>query len=143
MNEATADVAGDLLTTPGLDKAFAPACMELILTFFYQQKTMRRTLFKPLRRLPWMCSSCRASLSISTKFNAGPASKARKPHRWLPDAPARTRFAPSPTGNLHLGSIRTALFNYLLAKRTGGHFLLRIEDTDKVGLAIEPLMSWG
>jgi len=47
--------------------------------------------------------------------------------------PARTRFAPSPTGFLHLGSLRTALFNYLLAKRTGGQFLLRIEDTDKVG----------
>ncbi|OAL24217.1 hypothetical protein AYO22_05877 [Fonsecaea multimorphosa] len=40
------------------------------------------------------------------------------------------RFAPSPTGNLHLGSIRTALFNYLLARATKGQFLLRIEDTD-------------
>lgn len=49
----------------------------------------------------------------------------------LPTEPARTRFAPSPTGNLHLGSIRTALFNYLLAKRTKGQFLLRIEDTDQ------------
>ncbi|KAF2127025.1 glutamyl-tRNA synthetase-like protein [Dothidotthia symphoricarpi CBS 119687] len=48
----------------------------------------------------------------------------------LPSTPARTRFAPSPTGYLHLGSLRTALFNYLLAKRTGGQFLLRIEDTD-------------
>jgi glutamyl-tRNA synthetase len=46
--------------------------------------------------------------------------------------PARTRFAPSPTGNLHLGSLRTALFNYLVAKATGGEFLLRIEDTDQV-----------
>ncbi|KAF7716183.1 Glutamate--tRNA ligase, mitochondrial [Penicillium ucsense] len=44
---------------------------------------------------------------------------------------SRTRFAPSPTGYLHLGSLRTALFNYLLAKRTGGQFLLRIEDTDQ------------
>ncbi|KAF2748833.1 glutamyl-tRNA synthetase-like protein [Sporormia fimetaria CBS 119925] len=49
----------------------------------------------------------------------------------LPSTPARTRFAPSPTGYLHLGSLRTALFNYLLAKRTGGQFLLRIEDTDQ------------
>lgn len=48
----------------------------------------------------------------------------------LPLSPARTRFAPSPTGNLHLGSVRTALFNYLLAKATKGQFLLRIEDTD-------------
>lgn len=52
----------------------------------------------------------------------------------LPSGPARTRFAPSPTGYLHLGSLRTALFNYLLAKRTGGQFLLRIEDTDQVRL---------
>ncbi len=43
-----------------------------------------------------------------------------------------TRFAPSPTGNLHIGSARTALFNWLFAKKTKGKFLLRIEDTDKV-----------
>lgn len=42
-----------------------------------------------------------------------------------------TRFAPSPTGNFHIGSARTALFNWLFAKRHGGKFLLRIEDTDK------------
>ncbi len=46
------------------------------------------------------------------------------------DAPAVTRFAPSPTGDVHLGSARTALFNLLLARRSGGRFLLRIEDTD-------------
>jgi glutamyl/glutaminyl-tRNA synthetase len=46
--------------------------------------------------------------------------------------PVRVRFAPSPTGYLHLGGLRTALFNYLLARKTGGKFLLRIEDTDKV-----------
>ncbi|MCA9566000.1 MAG: glutamate--tRNA ligase, partial [Myxococcales bacterium] len=43
----------------------------------------------------------------------------------------RLRFAPSPTGSLHMGSIRTALFNYLYAKHHDGQFLLRIEDTDK------------
>ena len=43
-----------------------------------------------------------------------------------------TRFAPSPTGNLHIGSARTALFNWLFAKNTNGKFLLRVEDTDKV-----------
>ena len=42
-----------------------------------------------------------------------------------------TRFAPSPTGYLHIGSARTALFNYLFAKKNSGKFLLRIEDTDK------------
>lgn len=48
-----------------------------------------------------------------------------------PDGPARTRFAPSPTGFVHLGSLRTALYNYLLARHTGGQFLLRLEDTDR------------
>lgn len=46
-------------------------------------------------------------------------------------SPPRLRFAPSPTGDLHVGGARTALFNYLLARKTGGAFLLRIEDTDK------------
>ena len=41
-----------------------------------------------------------------------------------------TRFAPSPTGMLHIGGARTALFNLLLARHYGGKFLLRIEDTD-------------
>ncbi|KAI1454966.1 hypothetical protein F4805DRAFT_295037 [Annulohypoxylon moriforme] len=49
----------------------------------------------------------------------------------LPTIPARTRFAPSPTGYLHIGSLRTALYNYLFAKATGGQFILRIEDTDQ------------
>jgi hypothetical protein len=49
----------------------------------------------------------------------------------LPQDPCRTRFAPSPTGYLHLGSLRTALYNYLLAKATNGQFILRIEDTDQ------------
>ncbi len=44
--------------------------------------------------------------------------------------PQTTRFAPSPTGELHLGNARTALFNYLLARHQAGRFLLRIEDTD-------------
>ncbi|KAK7203721.1 tRNA synthetases class I, catalytic domain-containing protein [Myxozyma melibiosi] len=48
-----------------------------------------------------------------------------------PTTPARTRFAPSPTGFVHLGSLRTALYNFLLARATGGQFLLRIEDTDQ------------
>src|SRR5664280_2827216 len=42
----------------------------------------------------------------------------------------KTRFAPSPTGYLHVGGARTALFNFLLARKAGGKFLLRIEDTD-------------
>lgn len=45
--------------------------------------------------------------------------------------PVRTRFAPSPTGFLHVGNVRSALFPYLLAKQAGGQFILRIEDTDQ------------
>ena len=43
----------------------------------------------------------------------------------------RVRFAPSPTGYLHIGGARTALFNWLFARRHGGQFLIRIEDTDQ------------
>ena len=46
-------------------------------------------------------------------------------------SPVRVRFAPSPTGFFHIGSARTALFNWLYARHTGGVFILRIEDTDK------------
>ena len=45
--------------------------------------------------------------------------------------PARVRFAPSPTGRFHIGSARTALYDYLLARQSGGQFILRIEDTDR------------
>ncbi|BAT96928.1 Glutamate--tRNA ligase [Vigna angularis] len=48
----------------------------------------------------------------------------------LSEQPVRVRFAPSPTGNLHVGGARTALFNYLFARSKGGKFVLRIEDTD-------------
>ena len=51
--------------------------------------------------------------------------------------PVRVRFAPSPTGYLHIGGARTALFNFLYARRTGGQFLLRIEDTDLVRSSAE------
>src|SRR6202161_2014822 len=44
--------------------------------------------------------------------------------------PAVTRFAPSPTGSLHLGNARTAFFSHLWARKSGGRFILRIEDTD-------------
>jgi glutamyl-tRNA synthetase len=112
------------------------------------------------RLVPWICSRCQkraqrfthgnfitpgakrsahsipkddpcAKLSDEIKRLAGrKALRIREPR--LPDGPARTRFAPSPTGYLHIGGLRTALFSYLLAKRTGGQFLLRIEDTDQV-----------
>jgi glutamyl-tRNA synthetase len=43
----------------------------------------------------------------------------------------RTRFAPSPTGFMHVGSVRTALFAFLVARQNNGSFILRLEDTDK------------
>src|SRR5580658_3229025 len=46
-------------------------------------------------------------------------------------AQVRTRFAPSPTGFLHVGGVRTALFAWLVARQAGGQFILRIEDTDQ------------
>ncbi|MDB5123715.1 MAG: glutamate--tRNA ligase [Mucilaginibacter sp.] len=49
----------------------------------------------------------------------------------MPDKKVRVRFAPSPTGGLHLGGVRTVLFNYLFAKKHHGDFVLRIEDTDQ------------
>ena len=56
----------------------------------------------------------------------------------------RTRFAPSPTGYLHIGGVRTALFNWLLAKQNGGQFILRIDDTDakrNVSEALQPILN--
>ncbi len=59
-----------------------------------------------------------------------------------------TRFAPSPTGYLHIGGLRTALYSYLWAKKNSGKFLLRIEDTDlkrnskEAALAIEKAFEW-
>ena len=56
----------------------------------------------------------------------------------------RTRFAPSPTGYLHIGGVRTALFCYLFAKKHGGQFILRIDDTDQqrnVDEALQPILD--
>src|SRR5947207_9915859 len=56
----------------------------------------------------------------------------------------RTRFAPSPTGFLHIGGVRTALFNWLFARQHGGQFLLRIDDTDagrNVEEALQPILE--
>ncbi|EGE04210.1 glutamyl-tRNA synthetase [Trichophyton equinum CBS 127.97] len=78
-----------------------------------------------IARTSWVCRSCQSHFSTTASLSH------KRTRNTLPDTPARTRFAPSPTGYLHLGSLRTALFNYLLAKRTGGQFLLRIEDTDQ------------
>ena len=49
----------------------------------------------------------------------------------MPNNNIRTRFAPSPTGYMHVGNLRTALYTYLMAKHDDGTFILRIEDTDQ------------
>ena len=65
-----------------------------------------------------------------------------------PSSNVRVRFAPSPTGYLHLGGLRTALYNFLFAKSRGGQFILRIEDTDQSRLVsgaasqLEEILSW-
>lgn len=58
--------------------------------------------------------------------------------------PIRTRFAPSPTGYLHIGGVRTALYNWLFAKGQGGKFILRVDDTDQernVSEALQPILN--
>lgn len=72
---------------------------------------MRQRLAKPAVRCLWQRTFCDSSS--------------------LPDG-VRVRFAPSPTGDLHIGGLRTALYNWLFARQTNGTFILRIEDTDKV-----------
>ncbi|KAI7719888.1 hypothetical protein KC353_g2620 [Hortaea werneckii] len=82
-----------------------------------------------LKTLPLQRSNRAANIKAFASSSRSHAAPSRKP--ILPDGPARTRFAPSPTGHLHIGGLRTALFSYLLARRTAGQFLLRIEDTDQ------------
>jgi len=55
----------------------------------------------------------------------------------MPADPPRVRFAPSPTGYLHIGGARTALFNWLWARQRKGSFILRIEDTDVARSTVE------
>jgi glutamyl-tRNA synthetase len=78
---------------------------------------------------PRICWRCRVSIARASRRNLSSGRKST--NKSLPEKPCRTRFAPSPTGSLHLGSLRTALYNYLLARATNGQFLLRLEDTDR------------
>ena len=55
----------------------------------------------------------------------------------MPDLKPRVRFAPSPTGSLHMGVARTALFNWLFARGQGGTYILRVEDTDRERSTLE------
>src|SRR5205823_5403640 len=83
----------------------------------------------------------RAYLAI-TNVTDGPAFSAEYDGRMAGiDEAVRVRYAPSPTGALHLGGARTALFNYLFARQKRGQFLLRIEDTDRARLKPESQAS--
>ncbi|KAG7869161.1 hypothetical protein KL918_000706 [Ogataea parapolymorpha] len=84
-----------------------------------------RTLHTP------MCLLSTSKPQLRTKFTLRKKNAQKQELTTDLKTPARTRFAPSPTGFLHLGSLRTALYNYLLARATAGQFLLRLEDTDQ------------
>src|SRR3954454_22133712 len=77
-------------------------------------------LCRPPALETWAPNSTARSLSRATRLDSGPVAP-----------PVRTRFAPSPTGLLHVGGVRTALFSWLYARHNGGRFVLRIEDTDE------------
>ena len=88
-----------------------------------------RTNVRPPRPLD---AGIAGAISDSKRVRAGkllePCLKENMPNT---SSPAHVRFAPSPTGFLHLGGLRTALFDWLYARHTGGKFILRIEDTDQ------------
>jgi glutamyl-tRNA synthetase len=69
-------------------------------------------------------------IHLGRALSAARGARARASSADTGTGPVRVRFAPSPTGNLHVGGARTALFNYLFARSRGGRFVLRVEDTD-------------
>ncbi|KAJ4980319.1 hypothetical protein NE237_031156 [Protea cynaroides] len=81
---------------------------------FFSQQSICKLCFSPLRRNFSICASADPDGGLPKRV----------------EGEVRVRFAPSPTGNLHVGGARTALFNYLFARSKGGKFVLRIEDTD-------------
>jgi hypothetical protein len=107
----------------GRDGAMRKKSWRWLLTYHSRSAMPKSTITNRL-----LCFRCRLHLVQAFRRNHSTVSHAARSH--VPTTPVRTRFAPSPTGFLHLGSLRTALFNYLIAKRTGGQFVLRIEDTD-------------
>lgn len=99
---------------PALSSSFHPP--------IFRQSSPSLSLLRYRRRN--ILSLTRRSFSITA------SSEAPLNHPTRVDGQVRVRFAPSPTGNLHVGGARTALFNYLFARSKGGKFVLRIEDTD-------------
>src|SRR5258708_40356971 len=64
-------------------------------------------------------------------FTTSPPSRPRRSNGSSHSVTVRTRYAPSPTGALHIGNVRSGLFAYLFARHNGGEFILRIDDTDQ------------
>ena len=103
------------------------------LSFAYKYATLSsRTMFMLIGRLGFLSSLACVRRARSWRKPIHTASRFGN-SRSKAIMPVRVRFAPSPTGSLHLGGLRTALYNYLTAKKLGGTFTLRIEDTDRVG----------
>src|ERR1039458_8998202 len=75
-------------------------------------------------------SCARRSARRPTAAPPEPSPSSKTSNQRVPGDAPRVRFAPSPTGYFHVGSARTALFNWLVARQSGGTFVLRIEDTD-------------
>src|SRR3989338_9453028 len=109
---------------------------------------MARSLFPPVAGCGILCTSdtgcrlsnglpandlrkgrCRRRTSQIIKFC--PTCQRKVIIRLMNHTEVKVRFAPSPTGLLHVGGLRTALFNFLFARKNGGKFILRIEDTDR------------
>src|SRR6185436_14848156 len=78
----------------------------------------------------WIASDS-VSMPRSTALAKPPAMETCAPISNVSSAPLKVRFAPSPTGALHIGGARTALYNWLMARHAGGTLVLRIEDTDR------------
>ncbi|XP_070538154.1 nondiscriminating glutamyl-tRNA synthetase EARS2, mitochondrial-like [Ptychodera flava] len=95
------------------------------------------TRFKFNADMKLSCTGCERLLRLLKlrEVSYRPSSTMVKPRE------VRVRFAPSPTGQIHLGGLRTALYNYVFAKSQGGKFLLRIEDTDQSRLVIGALQN--
>ena len=75
--------------------------------------------------------NCRCFIGKITENDVKPS--VLKMERGMNMTKVRVRYAPSPTGHLHIGNARTALFNYLFARHNDGEFIIRIEDTDQNG----------
>lgn len=113
-------MASLMLGTPWLRMKGGPEMANPMLFCFY---SIDRVCFKRNRIDNNRCSFIRRGI-VGRRYSTSVVAAS------LDAKEVRVRFAPSPTGNLHVGGARTALFNYLFARSRGGKFVLRIEDTD-------------